>query len=303
MSAIRKYRPRSMAEIRELPEFTTDQAYENGLAFQPWPTDVIISPYAKSGTTWTQQIVHTLRSGGDMAFDDISRVVPWLEVSSDFGIDLDAPQTWQPRAFKSHLTWHNVPKGARYIVPIRDPRDVLVSLYRFNEGWIFETGYVTMADYAVNFLNPTPGHGYWHHLLSWWPQRYRPDLLLLAYESMQADPAGAIQKIAAFCGIPLDEELLQLTLTNSSFEFMLRHKDRFDDKLMRERSETVLGLPPGSDSAKVRRGQVGSHAYELSAEILIRLEELWQQEIQGRLGFPSYEALRQEVDRDGFTSS
>ena len=303
MSAPRQRRPRSIAEMRELPEFTTDEAYEHGLAFQPVPTDIIISPYAKSGTTWTQQIVHTLRSRGDMAFDDISRVVPWLEVSTDFGIDLDAAQAWQPRAYKSHLTWHKVPKGARYIVPVRDPRDVLVSLYRFNEGWFFEPGSVSMAEYAVGFLEPSESHGYWHHLLSWWPQRFRDDVLLLAYESMQADPAGAIQKIAAFCDIPLDEALLQLTLTHSSFKFMLQHKDRFDDKMMRDRSESRLGLPPGSDSAKVRRGQVGSHAYELSDEILARLAELWQQEITARIGLPSYEALHQEIDRDGFQSN
>ncbi|MCB8961147.1 MAG: hypothetical protein H6651_12600 [Ardenticatenales bacterium] len=99
------------------------------------------------------------------------------------------------------------------------------------------------------------------------------------------------------------KQLLQLTLAHSSFEFMLRHKDRFDDKLMRDRSESHLGLPPGSDSAKVRRGQVGSHAYELSDEILARLAELWQQEITARIGLPSYEALHQEIDRDGFQSN
>jgi hypothetical protein len=302
MSTSSKRRPRSLAEVRELPEFTTDEAYQHGLAFLPGPTDIIISPYAKSGTTWTQQIVHTLRSRGDMDFDDISRVVPWLEVSQDFGIDLDAPQHGQPRAFKSHLTWHNVPKGGRYIVPVRDPRDVLVSLYRFNEGWFFEAGHVTMAEYAANFLEPRQGHGYWHHLLSWWPQRFREDVLLLAYETMKADLTGTIQKIAAFCKIPLDDNLLRITQKHASFEFMLQHKDRFDDKLMRDRSETVLGLPSGSDSAKVRQGEVGAHADELSDEILSRLDELWRQEIEGRLGFPDYETLRREIDRDGFTA-
>ena len=37
-----------------------------GLAFKPRVTDVIISPYGKSGTTMLQQMVHTLRTGGDV---------------------------------------------------------------------------------------------------------------------------------------------------------------------------------------------------------------------------------------------
>ena len=60
---------------------TTEESQEIGRAFQPKPTDVFITPYSKSGTTWLQQIVHCLRSRGDMDFDDISRVVPWLEVA------------------------------------------------------------------------------------------------------------------------------------------------------------------------------------------------------------------------------
>ena len=44
-----------------------------------------------------------------------------------------------------------------------------------------------------------------------------------------------------------------------SLEAMLAHKDKYDDLLMRELSERRAGLPPGSDSAKVRKGRVGEH--------------------------------------------
>ena len=37
-------------------------------------------------------------------------------------------------AFKSHLSYDLVPKGCRYIVSLRDPKDALVSAYRFM-GW------------------------------------------------------------------------------------------------------------------------------------------------------------------------
>nr|HMN27519.1 sulfotransferase domain-containing protein [Caldilineaceae bacterium] len=108
-------RPTSLAEIEERTKgMGTEEGKHYAHAFQPRPTDVIITPYAKSGTTWLQQIVHGLRTRGDMDFDDISRVVPWIETAYDLGIDLNAEQRGQPRAFKSHFNWYEVPKGGRY---------------------------------------------------------------------------------------------------------------------------------------------------------------------------------------------
>ena len=61
---------------------------------------------------------------------------------------------------------------------------------------------------------------------------------------------------AGAAGIPLDEQLLALTLERTCRDYMLANKHQFDDALMRELSETKGGLPPGSDSAKVRAGCV-----------------------------------------------
>ena len=111
------------------------------------------------------------------------------------------------------------------------------------------------------------GHGYWGHLISWWEQRDNPNVLLFSYEHMTADPHRPMRKLAAFCGIPLDDDLLALTLERSSLEFMLRHKDRFDDAMMRKVSEERAKLPPGSDSAKVRKGEVRRRPSELPPEV------------------------------------
>src|SRR5688500_6333484 len=69
-------------------------------SWRPRPTDVVISPYGKCGTTWLQQIFHTLRTGGDMDFPDISAVVPWIETAACLGIDINAEQRAEPRGFK-----------------------------------------------------------------------------------------------------------------------------------------------------------------------------------------------------------
>src|SRR5215469_14064971 len=130
-------RARSMAEMAEVSArlFSREKVFASIANFHPQPSDIIISPFAKCGTTWLQQSFHTLRTRGDMDFDDISRVVPWIETAGGLGLDLDAPQRGAPRGFKSHLAYDAIPKGARYVVSFRDPTDALVSHYRFMEGW------------------------------------------------------------------------------------------------------------------------------------------------------------------------
>ena len=41
--------------------------------------DTIIAVPAKSGTTWTMNIFHQLKTGGDPDFKDIYAEVPWSE--------------------------------------------------------------------------------------------------------------------------------------------------------------------------------------------------------------------------------
>jgi len=263
-----------------------------GLAFAPRPSDVIITPFGKCGTTWLQQIFHTLRTRGDTDYDDISAVVPWIEMAAALGQDLDAEQKAELRGFKSHLGWGLVPKGARYIVAIRDPRDALVSMYRFMEGWFIEPGAISLETFArEDYLRDTGGPFYWSHLASWWPVRHDPTVLMLSYEQMNRDPSATIRRVAAHCGIPLDDELLAITLRNSSLDYMLAHKHQFDDLGMRTLSERRGGLASGSDSAKVRLGQVGSHRRELSDDLIAELDAIWDGRITTRFGFPDYAAL------------
>ena len=275
----------------------TKEGLARGLAFKPRPTDVLISPYAKSGTTWLQQIVHGLRTRGDMDFDDISRVVPWIETSTDLGLDLEAEQCAQPRAFKSHLSGDRIPAGGRYIVSLRDPKDALVSLFRFKEGWFFEPGAFSIEEFARReYFQRGEGRDYWHHLRSWWARRTEDNVLLLTFEDMKEDLPGAVRRVAAFLDIPLDDALLDLVVKQASLEFMLAHKDRFDDLLMRQLGETAVGLPPGADSSKVRKGEVGGHRSELPSDITREMDEIWRQEIGSPLGLEDYEAVRSALD-------
>jgi len=280
-----------------LEPMITPEGAEAGLNFKLRTTDIVVSPFAKCGTTWLQQIVHTLRTRGDMDFDDISRVAPWIETSKDLGLDLSAEQKANPRVFKSHLDAHRVPSGGRYIVSCRDPKDALYSMYRFMEGWFLEPGTVSVDDFARGTfiaLGKAPGSSggsYWDHLKSWWDRRDDPQVLFLAYEHMSGNLRGTIQTIAAFMEIALDDELLAITERHASLAFMQQHKDRFDDKLMRDRSVTACGLTADSESSKVSEGKVGASQHKMSPALMAELDSLWQEKITATLGFADYDAL------------
>jgi hypothetical protein len=269
------------------------------MTFRPGPKDILIATYPKCGTTWLQQIVHGLRTRGSMDFDEITAVVPWIELAFDVGIDLEAPQVAEPRAFKTHLAWNEVPKGARYIYALRDPKDVLVSVYHFHEGWRFEPGTIAIEDFAKEFfMSRATGRRYWRHLSSWWEQRHRAEVLMLCYEDMKADLPTTIRRIARFIDCELDKDLLDIVVRQSSIDFMRAHERQFDDHLVREVRNASRGLPPGGESSKVRRGRVGDHLIEVPAEVSEELDAIWREEIEAKFGLPSYPELRAQLARE-----
>ncbi len=142
-------RPTSIKEMHErMRNFSTSQGWQRGLDYKPDPTDVFIVTPPKCGTTWTQQIVHGLRTRGSMDFDEICRVVPWINMAQDTGIDIYAAQVANPRAFKTHSTLDEVPKGGKYIVVLRDPCDALFSDYHFMGDMFFDKNSVSLEEFA-----------------------------------------------------------------------------------------------------------------------------------------------------------
>lgn len=291
-------RPTTLEELGPvLADVFPEESRRRALEFRPRPDDVIISPSAKSGTTWTQHIVHGLRTRGSLDFEEISDVVPWLEAAHELGIDLNAPQVAEPRVFKSHLSYHEVPKGARYVCPIRNPRDVAVSIYRFFEGWFFEPGSIDL-DALTRFRWPrdeAKTKGYFYHLSSFWERRHDPNVLLLCYEDMLVDLEGSVRRLAQFLGIQLDDELREIVVRQSSREFMLKHRERFDERRSRECAYRRRGIPYESDAYKVTAGASDSARYRLSDELERELDDIWHEQIAAHTGLSSYEDMRRAL--------
>lgn len=289
-------RPRTIEEMRRsLNGFATEAGVQRGLDLKPRKTDVFISPFAKCGTTWMQQIVHGLRSGGSMEFDEITEAVPWLELAHDMGVDPDAPQAAEPRAFKSHLSWDAIPKGGRYIVVYRDPIDAMVSFYRFFDGWFFEAGSISLPVFAEYYLGREDGQNYWDHARSWWRQRDRADVLSFCYEDMRRDLAGVVDRVADFIDPGIDRATREIATAQASFAFMKQHDTKFDDHLIRRTRDAACGLPPGGESSKVSQGEAGQGALLVTPEIREAFAARWTETMTAEFGLASYDDLRRAL--------
>lgn len=278
-------------------KFWDEASQARGLAFKPQPSDIIISSYAKCGTTWLQQIAHGLRTRGNMDFDEISTVMPWIEVAYDVGWDLDGPQVAEPRVYKSHCSWHDVPKGGRYICSFRHSHDAIVSFYRFFEGSHFEADTISLETLMAWRWprDEVDSQGYWYHLSSWWEQRHNKDVLLLCYEDMKADLPGTVRTIAHFMGITLDDALFDIVVRQSSRQFMLAHEHQFDSRHIRDIGEKRAGLPPAIDFSTVTPGASNELRYQLSPALKTKLDDIWREQITPRFDIESYEDLRQSL--------
>jgi hypothetical protein len=232
--------------------------------FQPRPTDVIITTAPKSGTTWMQQILHQMRTGGDPDFGSIFEVVPWLEAPI-------GGKTWQerlaafeaipdPRVFKTHCTVEQTPglDVAKIILTIRDPRECCVSLFHhvkgMKEGYGPPKPFDSMQACVDRFLE----FGAWYRNVGgWWKERDRPNVLLLRYLDLKADLPAAVDRIAGFLGWDLDVGARARVIEYSSFAWMKSH----DEQFTRMSAEGPSAFQKG---AFIRRGVVGAADEDLS---------------------------------------
>jgi hypothetical protein len=231
--------------------------------FCPRPSDVFIATAPKAGTTWMQQILHQLRSGGDPGFRSIDDVVPWLELPR-------RGKTWEeilrryetmpePRLFKTHCTCPQTPGGvttARIVLSSRDPRDCCVSFYHHVLALTDEArerlGLPEPESFDA-FLEDWLSFGAWYrNVQSWWPYRDHPKVLWLRYEDMKRDLPACIERLARFLGWSVAPRQRERLLEYCSFRWMKAHADKFqrqgegEDPLFRR-------------GALIRKGEIGDY--------------------------------------------
>ena len=291
-------RPTTLAGMQKrMQHFRSDESERRADETLVLATDVFIATYPKCGTTLLQQMLHTLRTRGDMSFDEITEVVPWFESAWDIGIDPGAKQVASPRVFKTHRPADKLPDVGRFIHITRDPLSLADSFYRFFSGWAFESGSISIDEFAQRMILGGTGSGlYWHHVLTWWPRRQDENVLFLCFEDFLDDPAAIIARVAKHAGISLDPELAEMTLQHTSLDFMRAHAGQFDDHLLREYLDPILGLPPGGETHKV--APAGVQRSKLSTSVRDLFNQRWQETIGQTLNLRDYDELRRAAMYD-----
>jgi Sulfotransferase domain len=304
---------------QRLSGFETEEGRLKGLDYQPQsPNEVIITTSPKAGTTWMQQICHQLRAasnGGDMNFEEIGQVVPWLELAHDLQQDLSAPQYGEdrgmPRIFKTHAWQGHCPSGCKTIVVLRDPMDVAASFYKFFENWFFDAGSLSVEAFCHEFWLargvPTSrmnNASYFVHLTSWYSCRDRPDVLVVCFEDLKDDLKGQVERVAKFISNDkhnfCQHEVIQSAVERSSFAFMKEHSYMFDEKLTKLGRNEACGLPKdaGMQDTKLNRGKAGTGKAKLSDELQQAIQQKWKDVVEPVTGCTTYNELRLALGRE-----
>jgi aryl sulfotransferase len=213
--------------------------------FQFRDDDIIIATYAKSGTTWMQQIVAQLLFGGDPDLA-VAEMSPWLDLRvPPKAVKLPLVEAQAHRRFlKTHLPVDALvfSPRAKYLYIGRDGRDVVWSMYNHhanaNHLWyeaLNDTpGLVgppivpppaDIREYWQQWLEQDgyPFWSFWENVRTWWAIRDLPNVLFVHYANLKRDLPGQMRRIAAFLEIPIDETRWEAMLDHCSFEWMKKN--------------------------------------------------------------------------------
>jgi hypothetical protein len=234
------------------------------LEFQPRPEDIFIATYAKSGTTWMQMILVQLVTGGRGEFGHISEVSPYLEDVVNRGRLRHLEGLPSPRLIKTHLTYEQLRprRNPRIILVTRDVRDTFVSCHHHRQlDTRFRVDFEGFIESMVRGRGPF--QDWFSYMRSWLPHRHDANVLWVRYEDLLAGLEPQVRRIAAFCGIPLEEERLGDILHRCGLAYMRQHDARFDFR--RAMYEPVSGGFVGGAGERPRLRE--EHAAELARKV------------------------------------
>jgi aryl sulfotransferase len=209
--------------------------------------DIIVATYAKSGTTWTQQIVGQLVFKGQPDVP-ISEISPWLDLRimpPDTKERLEAQE--HRRIIKTHLPLDALvfSPQAKYIYIARDGRDVVWSMYNHhvsaNDFWYMalnntpglvgppiEKPNPDIRQYFLDWLehDGVPFWPFWENIASWWEARHLPNVKLIHFNALKADLDGEMRALANFLDVDIPPDQWPTVVEHCTFDWMKANAEK-----------------------------------------------------------------------------
>jgi len=269
-------------------------------------TDILLMTFPKCGTTWTQEIIWTMKNNPNlnhpMANLNPNIKAPFLEADTLVEIKMDdkgallgesvkqfrelcagkdpkdgiflqaAAFSKDPRTIKTHLPFSLLAPSlldtAKVVYVVRNPKDVVVSMCH-HQRIIKNVGFKgTFEDYIQLFLDGTVMFApYGPHLKEAWERRNHPNLHFIFYEEMKADPLKEIKRLNTFMETNLTEEQMQAIVKYTSFEEM-KARDELSKDVNTMRQEVVK-----NEGGFYRKGQVGDSKNKFSPEMEAEIDQ------------------------------
>jgi len=266
-------------------EYTTVEHLEEIDQFEFLPTDIILSTFPRSGTTFTQEIIWQIKNrknvSEDEEFEDLMDRFPFIEFNHkllpkypiSFIEVLNSQKTDPYRLIKTHLPYKCIKESVeksqpRMIFVMRNAKDCLVSNF-YQYSYISNIQWKgTFDDYFKLFtMEKTHTGSYFDNNLEWWRLRHQSNTLIIFYEDLILNIHDNVKRIADFLGETLTTEELDQVIHNSSFPKMVNNPK--------------INIKFGEKRIFIRKGIIGDWKNHLSEEQNNFLEKMISDKFHG----------------------
>jgi len=254
-------------------------------------SDVILMTFPKSGTTWLQEIVWTLRNNADLS-NPKAAVVPLPLRSPYFEGDILVEDTFKgspvdvfpvehgksmerttqaerPRTIKTHLSFDllspTIFKKAKVVYMLRDPRDVCISYYYHCRLFNYEGFTGTFEQFVEAFLEDATSFGpYWSHVKEAWAKKDEPNVHVMSYEILKKNTMEEYRKLNNFLKTNVTDDQLEKIIEYCSFGAM---KQREHHAAVKEMEPYLFNLEVAKkEGGFFKKGESGRHKEVLTQE-------------------------------------
>jgi Sulfotransferase domain len=238
-----------------------------GRNFAIHPDDTFLVSYPRSGNTWTRFLIANLRyPNRQVSFGTIDELIPDACSQSKAGLK----KSPRPRIIKTHEYFD--PRYKKVIYIVRDPRDVVLSQYKwFLKCRALEDGY-SLEQFVSRFIEGDMSiYGSWGENVGSWlaTRRENKSFLLLRYEDLVAETTHELQRVASFLGIAVSETDLSRAAELSSAARMR--------EMEKKEGEVWIGTRGRrTDIPFVGGARAGSWKTDLPESSVRAIEEAWK---------------------------